>query len=183
LQPDQPSARITDFSWLEELALSPRGSYIQPEGTTLKRQRGFTCCTRCKEQLESKRSGRPYFSIINGNFYGEAPKELTQLTTEELCFITPVRSHGYCLCYNGGTQLQLRGNLSFLRVTPREIATGTVQMEVLGLQNHVVIIAEGGMTHDQKNVVMKRRKVRPEKIIDAVKWLKDNPFLTSPGDE
>jgi hypothetical protein len=73
-----------------------------------------------------------------------------------------------------GTQLQLRGNLSFLWVTPYQIATGAIQMEVLGLQNHVVIIAEGGMMHNQRNMVMKRRKVRPEKIIDAVKWLKEN---------
>jgi hypothetical protein len=150
MEPDQPSARITNFSWLEELALWPRGLYIQPKGTTLKWQQGFMCCRCCKEQLESKHSGHLYFSIINGNFYGKAPKELTELKTEELCFITPVCLHGYCLCYNGRTQLQLRGNLLFLRVTPCQIATGTIQMEVLGLQNHVVIIVEGGMMHDQR---------------------------------
>ena len=38
IPPDQPSDRHTDYAWLKELTLSPCGSYIQPDGKTLRWQ-------------------------------------------------------------------------------------------------------------------------------------------------
>ncbi len=98
-------------------------------------------------------------------------KELLDLTYEEVCFLTPVRSHGFCITFVGGQQQNLKGTVSFMRIATRNVAKSAVEMDVMELQNRVVIIAEGPMTAEQQQLVRKRTVIRPEKIIAAVKKL------------
>ena len=57
-----------------------------------------------------------YLAIINHHYYGTPPKELTDLTRKELCFVTPVHSHRFIMIYSVGKQLNLKGTLSFFHI-------------------------------------------------------------------
>ena len=166
-QQDIPSEK--DSSWLKGLALSPRGCVFR-EST--RSDYGFSSCRRCKESLDAKQI--PMYAISNKNFIGCAPPELTSLNDVERAFLTPIHSYGYCFTYMGGKMMNIKGQLTFMRVTPRQIAKSVTTLECMGLTKHVIVLLSGKMTLAQKEKIKQQTTVRTEKLIDAVKWLIHN---------
>ena len=99
-RPEQPNSRVRDNTWLNNLALSLNGCWVAPPlipGQKQQRKSGFSCCKSCKKLIDNRKC--LYLAIINCHYYGKAPKELTDLTREELCFVMPVCSHGFIMMY------------------------------------------------------------------------------------
>ena len=157
--------------WLEGMALSPRGSMYRK---TKNSKPGFTCCPRCEEALMARKPYVPLFAIINKNYVGCAPKCLTDLNDVELAFLTPVATHGYCFTHTGGTQMQLKGTLTFMRIQERRIVEAAAALENLSLTDHVVVLCHGKMTEYQRKRVAEKSKVNTGKLIEAAKWLCKN---------
>ena len=156
-------------TWLNGMALSPRGSMYK-EG-----KRGafcFTSCLLCKEGIDSLRM--PMNAIINHNYVGCAPQELTDLNEVERAFLTPIHSYGYCFNFQGGKMMSLKGQLTFMQVEQRKLAKAVTTLECMGLTKHVVVLLLGKMTYAQKQKVNKLTTVRTDKMIAAVKWLVAN---------
>ena len=164
---DLPGER--DMSWLRKMALSPRGTFNSRRD---RRAFGFTSCYSCKESVDAKKL--PLNAIVNNNYVGVAPKELTDLNDVERAFLTPISSYGYCFTYQGGRMMSVRGQLTFMRVTEEKIATATTTLECMGLTKHVVVLISGKMTFGQLQAVKDRTRVRTDKLIAAVKWLISN---------
>ena len=158
-----------DSSWLKDLALSPRGCVFREAS---KNEFGFSACQRCKESVEAKQM--PTYAILNMNFVGYAPKELTDLNEVERAFLTPIHSYGYCFTYMGGKMMNIKGQLTFMRVTPRQIAKSVTTLECMGLTKHVIVLLSGNMTLAQKQKIKQQTTVRTDKLIKAVEWLIQN---------
>ena len=174
---NDPKNKIRDKSWLREVALSPRGT-LGRTGHVGQRAHGnakwsFSCCSACKSALNSSQT--PFYSIVNRNYIGCPPDCLKELTWIELALITPVQCWGYCFTYIGGAHMNLKGTLSFMRVKERSIARAAIQLEAMGLSEHVVVLLTGPMTEEQhKKALQKSKHIRTDKIIAAVKWLVAN---------
>ena len=161
--------RESDLSWLRCMALSPRGTL---NSRTDLRYFGFTSCYSCKKSVDAKKL--PLNAIVNKNYVGVAPKELTDLNDVERAFLTPISSYGYCFTYQGGRMMSVRGQLTFMRVTEDKIATAATTLECMGLTKHIVVLISGKMTFGQLQAVKDRTRVRTDKLIAAVKWLVAN---------
>ena len=166
--PTVPVSILSDSLWLKKLALSPRGSYGR-KGTGRSKW-GVSCCCQCHSAVSGKKT--PLYAIVNNNFFGNAPECLRELTPVELAMITPVTGHGWCFSWVGGTQKNLKGTLSFMRVDQLDIARAVTQMKVMGLTSHVVVLLTGKVTKSQRDKVTK--KIRTDKVITAVEWLVRN---------
>ena len=116
----------------------------------------------------------PLYAIVNMNFVGCAPKELTDLNDVEKAFLTPTHSYGYCFNYQGGRMMQMKGQMTFMRVEPRSLAKAVSTLELMGLDKHVVVLLSGKMTYGQKQKIEQLTTVRTDKMIAAVKWLSEN---------
>lgn len=155
-----------DQSWLEGMALSPRGSLKK----LYERQPpGFVTCRECKHCIENNKM--PLYAIVNNNFVGCPPDELLELNQVELSFLTPMKSYGYFFTYEGGHMKQMKGSLTFMRVEERSITKAVTTLECMGLTKHVVVLTNGPMTKAQQQKVKESTTCRTEKMISAVKWL------------
>lgn len=158
---------------LTGMALSPRGSVYKQ--TRRNGKAGLTICKCCKDALAGRKKVHvPMNAIINGNYVGCAPQCLTDLNPVELAFLAPTNMHGYCFTHTGGTQMQMKGTLSYLRVKERRVAEAAAALENLKLTEHVVVLCYGRMTEAQRKKVKDRTQVRTDKLIEAAKWLCEN---------
>ena len=156
-------------TWLKGMALSPRASMYR---SSTKRPLGFSSCSYCKDHVEKKKI--PLYAIVNMNFVGCAPKELTDLNDVEKAFLTPTHSYGYCFNYQGGRMMQMKGQMTFMHVEPRSLAKAVSTLELMGLDKHVMVLLSGKMTYGQKQKIEQLTTVRTDKMIAAVKWLSEN---------
>lgn len=163
-----------DVQFVKDMALSPRSVLYQPPRSgsqSAKRQYGFACCRRCGNNVNNKQTV-PRNAIINKNYIGGAPKCLTELNEAELCFITPVKGYGTCLTWQGGKYL--RGSLTFMSLKKEAVATASVQMQGMGLNNNMLVVYDGKMTKQQFIHAKKRSMIDPNKICTALYWLTHN---------
>ena len=159
-------------SWLDEMALSPRGSLKQMH---VRQARGFVVCKRCRECLCKKRGPvMPPNAIANKKHVGCPPQELLELNDIERSFLTPIRSYGYFFTFEGGHMKQMRGSMTFMRVEERSLAKSVATLESMGLTKHVIVMTSGPMTEGQQEKAKKQSEFRTDKMIVAVKWLCEN---------
>lgn len=156
--------------------LSPRGRYIHHIPSAKGSQKKAQCsgsmsvCKGCKRSLEKKEI--PKFAIANGFFVGTPPKCLLELTDIERAWITPVKTFGIVYIYTGGPMQQLQGTASFYKRQNTSIANAVAKLELLGLtKDGVSVVLLGSMTKDQIKKAKRNARIRPEKILNAVKWL------------
>ena len=159
--------------WLKGMALSPRGRVFRKRSKTGRPGKsGFTCCEECKKHAEKKQV--TLNAVINRNYVGGAPDCLRSLTEVELAFLTPVYKHGYCFNYRGGKTMKLKGTLVFMRVKERRIAEALAQLDSFGLTKHVLVLASGKMTKQQRKRVQEKATIRTDKLMTALEWLCKN---------
>ena len=113
----------------------------------------------------------PKFCIANSYCFGTTPDCLLQLTDIELAMITPVKTYGYCFSYTGGVQKQLKGSLSYYKISKDSIMQCAAHLEGLQLNNNVIVLLYGQMTDAQYLNAKKKSKIRTNYIINAVRWL------------
>ena len=153
----------TNLKWLSNLCLSPRASATK---------KGILCCKTCKNKLNNNQV--PFHAIVNGNYTGPTPKCFQDLTETELAFLNLTKTYGCCFSYVGGTQKNLKGTLTFLRVQERKIAQTVSRLSALGLKKEMVVILSGQMTKTQKKKARDRCTFNVERLQAAVEWLCKN---------
>ena len=169
-----PNVGDHDFSGL---ALSPRAKFIEKDPFDRRTVDRVSCCKKCYDAVTRRPDeGSPSITtpphpIANLNYVGVTPQCLLDLTPIEVCYLSPIKSHGHALTLTGGTMMGLRGTLSMFRMKPRKIARATLQLEALGLCKHIVALAEGNMTHSQHNEAKKKAQIRTEHMHRAIDWL------------
>lgn len=161
------AANMEDVVSLENCMLSPRSSYVHNDDN--RKSSGYTICNICKNSLSNKTL--PLYSIANNYAFGETPSVLRNLTQIELAMVTPVKTFGYCFSYTGGLQKQLKGSLSYYKISHETIVRTGAQFEGLGLNNHVVILLYGTFTKEQKKRVQQKYEINTRRIIKAISWL------------
>ncbi len=157
----------TDFSFLKEMCLSPRGILrkVQRGGSKYK----FVVCKRCEGCVKKKTL--PRHAILNKNYVGGAPPCLMELTEVELALLSPVRGYGFCFTWVGGRQRSLKGTMTFMRVEKRRIANAVLQLEKMGFNDHVLCLYTGEMTEWQKKRAKDLSTIRTAKVFTALDWL------------
>jgi hypothetical protein len=113
----------------------------------------------------------PKYAIANNYCFGTPPQCLLDLTEIELAMLTPVKTYGYCFTFTGGIQKQLKGSLSYYKVDMDSMARAAMHLDVLGLNNHIVIMLYGKMTHEQNAKARERSKIRTNYVLTALRWL------------
>ena len=161
------------YPFVKGLALSPRTHVYRKEGRGNKSW-GFSCCKRCKGNLQKKEPTLPRHAILNSNYVGVTPSCITDLNEVEYAFLTPTRHMGYCFTYSGGKTQNLKGTLSFMRVEPRRIATAVATLDSMGLNENVLVLLTGKLTKAQKKRAQEKCKIRPWKMKTALLWLVEN---------
>jgi hypothetical protein len=111
-EPKDDTVIPQNLDFVKDVCLSPRGILYKPAGKGQKL--GFSCCRRCKGDLQA--GFVPRHAIVNNNWVGVAPECLRVLTEVELAFLSPVKHYGYCFTWTGGKQKLLKGTLTFMRV-------------------------------------------------------------------
>ena len=150
---------------LQQLLLSPRAVVVLAENEEPK----YTCCRTCLYNLQ--RIQMPPYAIANNYCFGNPPCCLEELNEVELALLTPVKAYGYVFCYTGGLQKQLKGFLSYYRVNIESIVETVTHFDLIGLTENIGIFYFGNMTKQQKERARKRSMIRPNKVIDAMRWL------------
>ena len=152
--------------WMSRMLLSPRSSAYRLRNSRL----GYRACGTCMAAL--KKCHMPRFAIANNNFTGRAPRELLDLNPVELAFLTPTKTCGYCFSWKGGKATNLKGSLAYYEVDVQSRARGVGQLSALGAK--IVVLMNGKMTKTQKKKAHENSKIRVEKLMEALLWLRDN---------
>ena len=147
--------------------LSPRATYFTKSSKQSKS--GFSVCITCKKSLCSGKM--PRFCIANNFCFGETPPCLLELTEIELSLITNIKTFGFCFSYTGGIQKELKGTLSYYKISKESIVKSTAHFEQLNLNQNVVVLLYGKMTPAQYAKAKEKCRIRTEYICTAVKWL------------
>jgi len=155
------------YEWIGEMLLSPRGCYVHQSFE--RKKEGFAVCNCCKMSLGKKMM--PLYAIANNFAVGSPPECLLELKEVELAMVTPVKTHGYCFSYTGGQNKQLKGSLSYHKVDMESIARAVSHFDVLNLHENIVVLIHGKMTPKQREIARKKKKIRPHKVLAALKWL------------
>ena len=157
----------TDFLFLKEMCLSPRGVLrnVQRGRTKYK----FIVCKRCEGCVKKKTL--PRHAILNNNYVGGAPACLMELTEVELALLSPVRGYGFCFTWIGGRQRSLKGTMTFMRVEKRRIASAVLQLEHMGFNDHVLCLYTGEITRWQKKRAKELSTIRTAKVFAALEFL------------
>ena len=154
-----------------DVLLSPRS--VPMKSTRYGRCDSFLICKECKSHI--LKDQMPDWAIANGYFFGTPPKCITELTDIERAFITPVKAFGYICVWTGGPNQKLKGTLAFYKRNETSIANTACQLEILGLTDDgVKVILAGKMTKQQRKRAKEKTKIRPNMIIEAVRWLIEN---------
>jgi hypothetical protein len=140
-----------DYVDLSACLLSPRATYLQH---TNKSKEGFTCCCSCK--LSIKKGNLPKFCIANNFCFGETPDCLLELTDIELAMISPIKTYGYCFSYTGGVQKQLKGSLSYYKISKENTIRAAAYFETLKINCNVIVMLYGNMTKNQYEKAKKK---------------------------
>ena len=155
---------------LSECLLSPRSKYLRYNDE--RRTSGYPICKKCKNFVTANRL--PRYCISNNYAFGKTPNYLSDLTPIELAMITPVHTFGYCFSYTGGKLKQIKGSLSYYKISAETVVETTANLERIGLTNHVVVIIYGTVTPDQLIKIETKYQVRTTKINKAIRWLVNN---------
>jgi hypothetical protein len=159
-----------EYTSLRKCLLSPRAQYVQQ--IDRRRKSGFTICKECSTYVV--RGSMPLFCIANNFAFGKTPQCLLDLTQVELAMITPIRTFGYCFSYTGGIQKQLKGTLSYYKVSTETIVRTGANLERIGLNNNIILLLYGKLTATQKETVQKKYSIHTGRIIAAIEWLLNN---------
>jgi len=171
LSVDEDEVRIAS-DWLNKLALSPRANWGR-KSSHGRSKWGISCCTICQHSIRQTKC-TPLYAIVNANHVGGAPKCIAELTEVERVFVTPGKGYGYCFSYIGGTQKNLKGTLTFMRVEERKVARAAIHLEQMGLNKHVVVLLSGKMTAAQRSKALQKQVIRSDKVLAAIEWLCKN---------
>jgi hypothetical protein len=155
---------------IQDMLLSPRASYVRHELGI--HSEGFSVCSSCKYVLQQ--SKMPKYAIANNYSFGTVPQCLVDLTEVERALLTPVKTYGYCFSYTGGVQKQLKGSLSYYKVSFESVARAVSHFNVLGLTDNIVVVLYGQMTPVQKRKGQEKNKIRTRYILSALEWLLAN---------
>jgi hypothetical protein len=155
---------------LEDCMLSPRSHYMDYDDG--RRKSGYPICKSCKNYVRGNQL--PLFCIANNYAIGKTPNVIATLTQIELAMLSPVRTYGYCFSYTGGKHRQIKGSLSYYKISTETLVQTGIELELLQLNNHVVVMLYGSFTAEQKSIVTNRYEIRTEKIIKAIGWLVKN---------
>ena len=155
---------------LFECLLSPRSKYIKYNDG--RRTSGFSICKKCKNFVTA--NCLPRYCISNNYAFGKTPNCLLNLTPVELAMITPVHTFGYCFSYTGGKLKQIKGSLSYYKISAETVVETAASLERVGLTNHVVVIIYGSVTPGQLKRIETKYQVRTAKINKAIRWLVNN---------
>ena len=153
--------------WIQGMMLSPRATFICARDRRC--SQGYSSCAECKRFL--CQNTIPKYAIANNYAFGTPPICLLELTDIELSLLTPIKSYGYCFCYTGGFQKQLKGSLSYFKVDINSIVRSVMHFDVLNMQNNVVVMLYGNMTPEQKRLAQKKNRIRVNKVLAAMQWL------------
>ena len=85
----------------------------------------------------------PRYAIANNYCFGTPPTCLLELTDIELALLTPVKTYGYCFCYTGGVQKQLKGSLSYYKIKISSIVRSVMHFDVLNMTNNKSFLLSG----------------------------------------
>ena len=162
-----------DYFEIDTCLLSPRATYLRYVSFTSNNKKdGFTVCKICKNSLTS--GNIPKFCIANNFCFGATPDCLLELTDIELAMISPIKTYGYCFSYTGGIQKQLKGSLSYYKISKENIVRAAAHFETLKLNCNVIVMLYGNMTPTQYKKAKNKSYIRPEYVVRAIKWLMIN---------
>ena len=151
---------------MDDCLFSKRGICIKQN-----RNNKFVVCSDCDKCLSKNQ--RPVKAIANGFFFGTPPKELTDLRESELAMITTVKTFGFCFTFTGGRNRKLKGTLGYFKVRKESVAVvAAVSLKLADLlKTDAVFILYGEITKEQKEQAKMQCEVRPDKVMDAIRWL------------
>lgn len=161
---------------LEALVLSPNSVINRTLDTIL-------VCKTCHQILEQNfkvprthwcRNLPPKDSICNGYVIGEAPKEIKELNPVELSLISKVQTYCQTWMFKGGPHQQIKGWHTFFKNRPGSHVGTIRQLQWAELKGNILVVICGPFTKTQKALTMNKVMVRPNKVIEAYKWLIQN---------
>ena len=124
-------------------------------------------CHKCNYHL--KRGNLPAFSIFNKMYPGDIPNELACLSDFEINLISQIKPYMKIFTLKG-KQKGLKGNVVHFAQSVDEV----IEQLPLQLNQAGLIIVSESLEGIKRR---KEFKVRPEKLIEALNWLKNNNHL------
>ncbi len=96
----------------KSLLLSPRGDEICEEGSSSSAGDNIAKMRICNDCFKSlRKSSIPKFAIANGNWIGQLPTQLRNMTFGSRCLIRPVQSFGRMASFYHGSGTRLTGHV------------------------------------------------------------------------
>ena len=161
---------------LVDCLLSPRATVIKHKK---KRLWKATCCKECKGGWNGKslKTSSPRGAIANNMAIGRAPSCLTDLNEMELALLSQARFRGHMFCHWGGCHRSIKGWHSFCDVNPGHSVGVMQEVKKLTQKDNICVMLSGPFTSEQKDRVLKKTRVRIDKVQTAFDWLKANNHL------
>ena len=161
---------------LSKCLLSPRASVRKKKN---KKHWAVTCCVECKAGWNKRAlaTSIPKRAIANNMAIGVAPSCLQDLTEIELALVSQARFRGHMFTYWGGCHRSIKGWHSFYDVNPGHTVGVLNEVCKLTEKDNICVVLSGPFTVEQKEKVMKKTRVRVEKVMEALEWLKQNNHL------
>ena len=160
---------------LKDFVLSPKSVYNAQDGT-------IAICTKCANHLHvqvqnyAQKRLPPNEAIISAYLIGDAPKILTDLNECEIALLSIVRTNCQSWIYFAGCHKHIQGWHTFYQNRPGYNIATVDNLTDAGLKGQLLVVLCGPFTSMQKAKTLARIQVRPEKVITAFYWLKQNNY-------
>jgi hypothetical protein len=167
---------LTQYPALKPFVLSP-ATYVNDQNEIL-------ICKTCHRELvenyakaqRKEKSCQPVQSIANGYLIGSAPPQLNTLNDVELTLLSRVRIYCQSWIFFAGCHKHIQGWHTLFKNRPMENVANLTRIADSGMNSMVMVALCGPFTETQHALTMEKTAVRPELVIAAWEWLKQNNF-------
>ena len=94
----------------------------------------------------------------------------------ELGIVSLVHIHCQCWVFFGGCHAHVKGWHTFFKNKTGANIANIQNLSLCGMQGSILVVLCGPFTKDQRKMTYKKTTVRPNKVVEAFKWLKENNY-------
>ena len=129
-----------------------------------------------KEKKKKKYNQPPVESIANGYLIGKSTVVLSPLSYAEVALLAPVLAESNSWVFFGGCHKQIKGWHTLYQNREGLNVAHVRNLQEAGMNGNMMVVLCGPFTSKQKALTREKVQVRPQFVVDAAHWLKENNY-------
>lgn len=161
---------------LQSFVLSWRSCINKDDDTILVCKECWSYMKAMETKTRKRRNQMPMEAIANGYLIGKSPDVLSQLSYAEMALVAPVLAQSNSWVFFGGCHKQIKGWHTLYQNRAGLNVAHVSNLQEAGMHGNMMVVMCGPFTPKQKQLTREKVQVRPQLVVDAARWLKENNY-------